>query len=478
MSSLEKVVDDVYRALQSSNWDRVLELLDAVPELDRPLPHVTFLAGQTVFHMAAEIDAPLDVLTGLIQSFGIESISTADKFGNTPLHLMTFTSNFQSLELVAQAYPPAIVAKNRRFRTPMDELFHREKNDDIDNEFEVNDFAFRSISSLLPIYPVAINEVDKVGRTLLHRCLLGSSNIATLTAIVPIILAQKKELATTRDYSGMTALHVASRLEDGGNLVELLLWNTPKLLWTAQDNQGRTALHFAIFWSSTCDVVIALTKACPEIVYIHDNEGNTPFDYFVKFHGVKFTVHDFCLDRPSCQHLARENYELLHALLVAGPHAEATNNGQLIVHAALYTPICPLVIVGFLIVGFPEKTSMTDGYGNLPIHLVAQDQSRSGDDVQTYVNVIEELCKCFPDGARRENSNGMLPLALMIEAHQPWGAVKAVLQAHPAAVHDQGLGVFETCTLLSRLDIDVCYQLLHDVPSLLEQYRTPVRYEV
>ena len=103
------------------------------------------------------------------------------------------------------------------------------------------------------------------------------------------------------------------------------------------------------------------------------------------------------------------------------------------------------------------------------LHYAAQDQSLN-DYVQTYLDVIEELCKCFPAGARRENPNGKLPLALMIETHQPWAAVKVVLQAHLAAGHDQGLRVFATCTLLSRLDIVVCYQLFCDVLSLLEQY--------
>ena len=155
---------------------------------------------------------------------------------------------------------------------------------------------------------------------------------------------------------------------------------------------------------------------------------------------------------------------------MAGSPAKVTNNGKLIVHAALYNTKCPLVLVTFLIVGFPELLSLTDTNGNLPIHLAAQ-RTFQKDDRQAYVDVITELCKWYPDGAKMENQNGKLPLALMIEAHQPWAAVKPVLEVHPAAIHDQSLGVFETCTLLSRLNVDVCYQLLCDVPSLLEQYQ-------
>jgi hypothetical protein len=69
------------------------------------------------------------------------------------------------------------------------------------------------------------------------------------------------------------------------------------------------------------------------------------------------------------------------------------------------------------------------------------------------------------------DSQGKLPLTLMIEAEQPRKAMKIVLAAHPAAIVDQGLGSFETCMLLSKIDNDVRYRLLRDVPFLLDQYR-------
>jgi hypothetical protein len=69
------------------------------------------------------------------------------------------------------------------------------------------------------------------------------------------------------------------------------------------------------------------------------------------------------------------------------------------------------------------------------------------------------------------DSKGKLPLTLMIEAEQPWRAMKIVLAAHPAAIVDQGLNSFQTFMLLSKIDTDVRYRLLRDVPFLLDQYR-------
>jgi hypothetical protein len=69
------------------------------------------------------------------------------------------------------------------------------------------------------------------------------------------------------------------------------------------------------------------------------------------------------------------------------------------------------------------------------------------------------------------DSQGKLPLTLMIEAEQPWRAIQIVVAAHPAAIVDQGLNSFQTFMLLSKIDTDVLYRLLRDVPFLLDQHR-------
>jgi hypothetical protein len=60
------VILDICQVLRAGKWSRVLELLNAELEYNCPLPHVTFLAEQPVFHIAAKIGAPLYFIAALI----------------------------------------------------------------------------------------------------------------------------------------------------------------------------------------------------------------------------------------------------------------------------------------------------------------------------------------------------------------------------------------------------------------------------
>jgi ankyrin repeat protein len=135
-------------------------------------------------------------------------------------------------------------------------------------------FASIALISLLEIYPEAIHDSNRDGQTLLHRCLLQQDvedNTDTVTNIIHTLLAAKTDLTEMADAYGMIALHEASKRDNGGEVVKLLLLHTPQLLWSAQNNIGRTALHFAIIWKASFDVVLALVTACPELVQIQDN---------------------------------------------------------------------------------------------------------------------------------------------------------------------------------------------------------------
>ena len=456
MNTLENAANDICDALNNEDWDRVNIIIDSVPEKDWPLPNVPFESGSAL-HLAAKFDAPLYLLEKLVQVFGMEALSITDKFGNTPLHFMVlFATSLHALERIARAHPPAVVARNRLlFQTPLDCLLKRGMY--AENEVN-NSFVAPSFISLLDIYPEAIHEIDREGRTLLHRCLQHVKDTGNLANIIHTLLTAKTDLTEMADEYGMIALHEASKryYVDGGEVVRLLLLHTPQWLWSAQNNRGRTALHFAIIGNRTKDVVLALVVACPELLQIRDNENQTPMDYFVTYH--KFE------SIPS--------YEIARAFLVASPYGHVTNNGELGVHAALYTNGCFLSIVGLFIFHQPHLTSIVDGNGNLPIHIACQLRNIPDGDADNYINVVKELCMCFPQGPRMLDSQGKLPLTLMIEAEQPWKAIQIVLAAHPAAVVDQGLNSFQTFMLLSKIDNDdVRYRLLRDVPFLLDQFR-------
>jgi hypothetical protein len=89
MNTLQTAANDICQALNSEDWDRTDIIIDSVPETDWPLPNVTFgCLGGSALHLAAEFNAPLNLLAKLVQVFGIEALSTTDDEGNTPLHYM------------------------------------------------------------------------------------------------------------------------------------------------------------------------------------------------------------------------------------------------------------------------------------------------------------------------------------------------------------------------------------------------------
>ena len=470
MNPLETAANDICRALYSCDWDRVDIIIDSVPEKDWPLPNVRFdLRGRSALHLAAMYNVPLNLLEKLVLVFGIDSLSITDKFGNTPLHTMAWrATSLHAIEFIARAHPPAVVAQNFRFETPLDLMLKWGKEDEVSASF-----VSMAFSSLLEIYPEAIHDIDRNGRTWLHRIFLYVKGTGYLTNNIHTLLAAKTDLTEMADASGMIALHYALHRDygDGGEVVRLLLLHTPRCLWSAQNDMGRTPLHFAILWNRTVDVVLALVMACPELLQIRDNENKTPMDYFVTYHNIEDCDSLFWNLQVLGLDDSIPSDEIARAFFVASPYGHVTNNGELILHAALYTNGCPLSIVGLFIVNQPHLTSIVDGNGNLPIHIACRLRNIPACDADNYIAVVEELCMRFPQGPRMLDSQGKLPLTLMIEAEQPWRAIQIVLAAHPAAVVDQGLGSFETCTLLSKIDTDVLYRLFRDVPFLLDQFR-------
>jgi hypothetical protein len=126
-----------------------------------------------------------------------------------------------------------------------------------------------------------------------------------------------------------------------------------------------------------------------------------------------------------------------------------------------------MAIIEFLVVAAPEQADKFDETGNLPLHLAAQIQDFDESHSQSYVNVIMELLIGFPEGVRAPNPDGLLPLNLMISAGRTWNCgIQTLIEVHPAAICDLNLKAGALCKLLSRLDHDTMYKLLHEAPFL------------
>jgi hypothetical protein len=229
MNPLETAANDICEELYYSGWERIDEIIDSVPEKDWPLPGVWFTGCEfdscSALHVAARSNPPLYLLEKLVKVFGIEALSISDDdFGNTPLHYMAWrVRSLHALELIARAHPPAVVARNKRFDTPLDCLFKRGREAD-------ESVVAQSFISLLEIYPEAIHDIDRNGRTWLHRCLQDVEDTDTLTNIIHTLLAAKTDLTEMADASGMIALHSALERYNCGEVVKLLLLHTPQLL--------------------------------------------------------------------------------------------------------------------------------------------------------------------------------------------------------------------------------------------------------
>lgn len=138
------------------------------------------------------------------------------------------------------------------------------------------------IKALLEKQPSAILKVDDYGWTPLHyAAYLGKSNILKLflsyenpndeKSIVP----SPDSLATIRDKSGRTILHVAAK-EGKVKILKMLSKLCPDI-WDVQDDKGQTALHLAVENRESDAVKFILkTKLSDGLVNEQDYEGNTP----------------------------------------------------------------------------------------------------------------------------------------------------------------------------------------------------------
>lgn len=461
-SPMEELAQEVGRALEACQWAEVQELLMSVPDGEQ-LPMMIFSAEQTALHLAVEFNAEPYILEAILRVLDAKAANQPDLFGNTPLHLCCrYATHFEMLQLLVDAYPEAIVQENKKFQTPLDDLFGRDDEDDDEEPWDPED----ALTVLLDGYPDAIHHTDKDGQTLLHRSLKYGVTPETIHSLPPLLLLRKPELAHMLDNNQVSPLHEACKLEDSFPVVEDLMERLSTDEWMLQDNMGRTILHYAIYWSASVDIVRMLVNARHELIHIPDTSGKTPMDYLLSFYAPEFSSNNIQIGWNS---FLDNVVDMVRAFFVAGPHSDKTRDGELYLHSALYTENCPLPIIEFLVVAAPEQAEEFDDLGNLPLHLAAQVEVLE-DEVQSqsYAEVIVELLEHYPEAARTPNPKGKLPLHTMIAKGRTWNCgVDKVLEVHPAAVIDLNLNSLALSTVMSRLDHDTMFRLFKEAPHLI-----------
>ena len=79
------------------------------------------------------------------------------------------------------------------------------------------------------------------------------------------------------------------------------------------------------------------------------------------------------------------------------------------------------------------------GMGDLPLHIeagVAWDDGCIFRDWEEGLSVVDHLLRLYPAAARERDSNGIFPLARMVQSRRTWGAggIQSCLKSHPPAL--------------------------------------------
>lgn len=84
---------------------------------------------------------------------------------------------------------------------------------------------------------------------------------------------------------------------------------------------------------------------------------------------------------------------------------------------------CFITIIEALLEAYPEAASMTNNYGNLPLHFTAWKKGP--------LDVEQLLLKVYPEGAAQKNNHGNLPLHYAAHYNAPLEVVEALYKAFP-----------------------------------------------
>jgi hypothetical protein len=240
------------------------------------------------------------------------------------------------------------------------------------------------------------------------------------------------------------------------------------------DSEGSsTALHFACHYSASVSVVHTLLEAYPEAVHIKDKYGRTPL-----FHAVSksakvdvmraiidaepLMVIEPCLPPPSDRLVGTRDRRSLqprtplfmawnavnisqsqrrlptgraldkaHLLLESANLQTTPRRTYRVLHAAVkLDSYLPPHVIRFAIDHYPEQLRQVDEQdGRLPLAIAAELRSPRA------AEVIQLLCKAFPQAAWAFDSQGQNPLAIALASGKQWNeGVKAIFDAAPLAL--------------------------------------------
>lgn len=302
----------------------------------------------------------------------------------------------------------------------------------------------------------------------------------TICTFHPQELAQFRASSATR----YTALHHAILFKAPAEVIELMLYQAPKLAY-ATTADGETALHWAVRLSAPKEILMLLLSANPSSgVMAKDKQGVTPlalvWDRHRKMLLETTTATD--LDRLFCWK------RILLLLKVSSVCRDKPREFEVVtlddtttlpLHIVARCP-SPPGLFPFMTNIFRDEMKEKDEHGRLPLavaccHPVANRAS----DAQTK---IEMLSRVYPLAIFDRDMQGRLPLFLALDSGVEWEeGVNALVEKHPRsiAMRDPVTGLFPfmlAAASSSRTNeqdetksLSTIFQLLQKDPTVLRR---------
>jgi ankyrin repeat protein len=305
----------------------------------------------------------------------------------------------------------------------------------------------------------------------LQTTLIDLARMQQWSRLIDRVTFNKREARYT-DSDGLMPLHWACSGGPPLEVIHALLQAYPRASRRV-DSDGSTALHFACHYGGSVSVVYTLLEAYPEAVRIKDKYGRTPLFHAVNkasnvdviralINSEPLMVIEPCFpvssDRPfdthdrwhlhhrtplfmawsavtasqsRRRHRTERALDKAHLLLESAYIQLTSRRTYRVLHAAIMLDsYLPPHVIRLAIDHYPEQLrELDERVGRLPLALAADLRSQRAPEV------IQLLCKAFPQAARAFDAQGQTALMIALASGKHWNeGVKAIFDAAPGVL--------------------------------------------
>lgn len=291
-----------------------------------------------------------------------------------------------------------------------------------------------------------------------------------------------------------TPLHVACKHQPSVHIIQSLLYAFPSAA-LIPNTDGYLPLHEACRFHASISVLRELTRNDPATAFLPTSTGDTAVTILCSFRKSTETNMEVN-NKAGLWHTKREDlkdvnysstfWQKINVLLGAvAVHRQTTQRQStrhlFILHAAVSLGWCPVEVLRYCLIQFPEQIRLRDGSGKLPLHVAVGPVYNSMNDKilskleLREMSAIRRLLEFYPEAAHIRDPNEpsdryALHTALVNGHVWHWGVKELTLHC-PESITLQDpierLYPFQ----LAAVDLDSVFQLLRNLPSVLLNVR-------